>query len=69
MEGLTPEPIYDNGKFVRYRDAGDCPDVDSHTEHPNGYIEFDEWAEEMQKTHVQKRCPSCGFYVIWEKKQ
>jgi hypothetical protein len=32
---------------------------------PRGYVAWHEWAEEMSKTHVQKRCPGCGLFKIW----
>lgn len=45
-----------------------CPDVERHTAAPTGYLAWHEWAEKMAKTHRQKRCATCGFYVIWEAK-
>ena len=44
----------------------DCPDAaKSHTGAPEGYIMWHEWAEKMEKTHKQERCPTCGFWQVW----
>lgn len=53
------------------RDEVVCPSclADSdckHTPSPNGYIQWHEWAEKMEKTHVQERCPICGLWAIWK---
>lgn len=42
-----------------------CRNVANHTSSPDGYINRDEWAVEMGKTHRQTRCPDCGLFVIW----
>lgn len=39
-----------------------------HTACPVGYREWHAWAEKMEKTHVQAKCPKCGLYAIWEPK-
>jgi len=36
-----------------------------HTESPDGYIQWHEWAKEKGKTHNQKKCGECGLYKIW----
>lgn len=46
----------------------DCPEADKHTPCPEGYIAWHRWAEEMSKTHRQRKCKGCGLYSIWEKK-
>jgi DNA-directed RNA polymerase subunit RPC12/RpoP len=36
---------------------------------PRNYIEWMEWAEKMQITHDQLRCPQCRYYTVWVKKR
>jgi hypothetical protein len=36
---------------------------------PTGYVDAAEWAEYMQQTHAQRRCPGCGLWTIWEPNQ
>lgn len=43
----------------------ECPLADGHTPSPSGYLQWHEWAEKMDETHVQRRCPSCGLFKIW----
>lgn len=43
--------------------ADDC---DRHTVCPDGYTQWHAWAEQMNKTHEQRRCNGCGLYAIWE---
>jgi hypothetical protein len=43
-----------------------CPQQDSHTDSPSGYLSWHEWAERMSATHRQRCCPGCGLYAIWE---
>lgn len=54
------------GERRRYRNAGDCPAIETHTACPDDYVNWHDWAERMSKTHRQRRCRSCGFYAIWE---
>lgn len=49
----------------RANTADQCPDAAKHTPSP-GYIDFPNWASEKSKTHKQKRCPTCGYWAIWE---
>lgn len=49
----------------KFASADLCPDVLNHTPAPRSYLAWHEWAEEMAKTHVQQRCPRCGFLSIW----
>jgi hypothetical protein len=35
---------------------------------PEGYIAWHEWADKMSKTHRQEKCPCCGLWKIWVKK-
>ena len=51
------------------KDTSDCPNSDLHTPSPDGYDGWHEWANEMTKTHKQKKCPGCGLLAIWEKKK
>lgn len=46
-----------------------CLFVGNHTRSPSGYLALFEWAMEKNKTHVQKRCPGCKLWVIWEPKK
>jgi hypothetical protein len=51
------------------KSADDCPDAARrHTPSPTGYIAWHEWAEKKARTHVQRRCPSCGFLAVWVRK-
>ena len=45
--------------------ADQCPNYWAHTHGPDGYFAWHEWAEEMQKTHRQRKCPGCGLFAIW----
>lgn len=42
------------------------PECEPHTPQPTGYVEASEWAEEMARTHDQRRCAGCGLWAIWE---
>lgn len=43
-----------------------CTNEADHTPgQPAGYLAWHEWAEEMSKTHKQKRCPGCRLLQIW----
>ena len=53
---------------LKFRRHQDCPDARKHTKCPEGYVEWDKWAEKMGKTHDQLRCSTCGFFVIWKRK-
>ena len=44
------------------------PRCDEH-EQPTGYVDRAEWAEYMLQTHVQRQCPGCGLWTIWEPSQ
>jgi hypothetical protein len=46
-----------------------CPHFEDHIPCPEGYIQWHAWAEEMGKTHKQRKCPGCGLYQIWEPKR
>jgi hypothetical protein len=46
-----------------------CPQEHLHTEAPQGYLPWVEWAEKMSKTHVQEKCPGCGLFKIWRPKE
>lgn len=43
-------------------------ECEPHTESPRGYLAWDEWAERMGQTHVQRQCKGCGLWAIWEPK-
>lgn len=36
-----------------------------HTPCPKGDVAWHNWAKEMSKTHVQKKCPLCHLWAIW----
>ncbi len=42
-----------------------CANDASHTECPNEYLAWHDWAEKKMKTHKQVKCPKCGLYAIW----
>lgn len=46
-----------------------CPNFEDHTPRPEGYIQWQAWAEAMSKTHKQRRCSGCGRYAIWDPKR
>lgn len=48
--------------------AAACPNEAAHTDGPNGYVQWHEWAETMAETHVQERCPDCGLWKLWTAK-
>lgn len=45
-----------------------CLNRDKHTPSPDGYLHWQDWADEMSKTHKQIKCKSCGLFAIWVKK-
>ncbi len=47
----------------------DCPNAAEHTPSPTRYLHLSGWAEEMAKTHTQRRCEDCGRLVIWVPRQ
>lgn len=48
----------------------ECLQIKKHvTGEPTSYSEWFDWAEKKAKTHRQERCPTCGFYSIWEPKR
>lgn len=53
---------------VLFKKSSDCPDVANHTPVPDGYVEYADWADEHRETHVQRQCPTCGFWSIWTPK-
>lgn len=42
---------------------GEC---EPHTDSPDGYLQWDEWADRMEQTHLQRQCRGCGLWSIWE---
>jgi len=47
----------------------ECPNIKNHTKSPEGYNQWQAWAEKKSKTHDQLQCPDCGYYVIWIKRK
>lgn len=43
-----------------------CPNAAQHTPQPRAYVGWHLWAEQMGRTHNQKRCHGCGLFQIWE---
>ncbi len=39
-----------------------------HNNQPDGYLQWHEWAMKKSKTQEQTKCPDCGLYEIWIKK-
>lgn len=52
-----------------YWSASVCPEKLTHTPAPDNYLEWSRWADEMQRTHTQHQCPTCGFWTQWVPKQ
>ncbi len=50
----------------KYADKDECPDKRKHTPMPSSYIQWHEKARSLRKTHLQKQCPTCGFWSIWK---
>jgi hypothetical protein len=36
-----------------------------HSDAPQGYLAWHEWADKKGKTHRQQRCGECGLWKIW----
>ena len=46
-----------------------CKNIIAHTPQPDGYLQWHAWAETMYNSnHRQVRCPECGLWAIWIKK-
>lgn len=44
-------------------------ECEPHTVDPPGYLQWTEWAEQMEKTHVQRQCRGCGLWAVWVPKE
>lgn len=53
------------GSRPAYPSADLCPDVKRHTLHPKNYLGLLAWADEMNETHDQIQCSTCGYWAIW----
>lgn len=42
-----------------------CPDHANHTQSPDDYVQFHNWAKRMQTNHTQIQCKTCKFWCIW----
>lgn len=42
-----------------------CPNRPHHTEGPEGYLAWHEWADKKAETHHQVACADCNLFVIW----
>lgn len=40
----------------------------NYREGPRGYLQWQNWAKKMSKTHKQEQCPVCGRWTIWKKR-
>ncbi len=47
----------------------DCPEARRHPRQPDEYIERSNWTERQAKRYTQTRCPACGFWVLWKRKE
>ena len=57
-------------RILHFRDNPKlCPIYEYHTDGPEGYMEWFRWADQMQQTHKQVRCPGCGLYAIWVRRE
>lgn len=55
---------------LRYPSKDDCPDkAKLHTKSPDGGLSYAEWTDKKSKTHVQERCPTCGYWSVWVPKK
>lgn len=43
-----------------------CPNIEDHTQQPQGYLAWHLWARKMAKAYKQRKCSGCGKYEIWE---
>lgn len=46
-----------------------CPNMMDHTDGPDGYLQWHDWARRMSKNHRQSKCAGCGLYKIWTPRQ
>jgi hypothetical protein len=57
-------------KVVNGRYVPEVPEeCEPHTHCPDGYLQRDEWMEQMSETHDQRQCRGCGLWAIWEPKE
>lgn len=69
MRFILCEDVMKPGGTCTTWDAGsDCPNRANHTRMPSGYGSWHDRAEELARTHVQRRCAGCGLWAIWEPK-
>ena len=56
-------------KWVGGHPVPEFPDeCEPHTLDPEGYLQWDAWAERMNRTYAQRQCKGCGLWAIWEPK-
>jgi hypothetical protein len=55
------------GDFTLRPDTeSDCPDRDTHSPMPSGYVDRSMWADAMIRVGAnQLRCGTCGLYAVW----
>ena len=47
-----------------------CPNKAKHVKgEPGDYLGWHEWAAKKSRTHDAHRCPGCGLYVIWKRRE
>jgi hypothetical protein len=51
----------------KYIDPYHCENWKKHTVCPEGYLQWQAWAEEKSKKYMQIKCADCGLYAIWVK--
>lgn len=42
-----------------------CPNRHNHVRCPTRAEDVGDWIKKLLETHVQKRCPDCGYRAIW----
>lgn len=66
---MTEADIPQRVKLVGGHFAPEFPDeCEPHTDSPRGYLQWDDWAEKMNQTHVQRQCEGCGLWAVWERR-
>lgn len=40
-----------------------------HTPMPAGYLARALWMEQKARTHSQRRCPECGLWAVWVRRE
>lgn len=66
----APDPFEElNRAAPRIVPPEECPNRIKHTPMPDTIAGKVERQRELQKTHNQTKCPTCGNFVIWRPKR